>query len=65
MMLRFGHGMTRAPMPHRGDVMPWGGGAGPMQAAVTDEQSGAALARPRAGREAQTKWAGKASRNFT
>jgi len=52
-------------MLHRGDVMPEGGGAGPMQAAVTEAPSGAAIARPRAGREAQTKWVGKASRNFT
>ena len=49
-----GRGMIEAT---RGtEMMPWGGGAGPMQAAVTDIPSGAARARPRA--VLLVKWAG-------
>ena len=36
-MPRFGHGMTGAPMLHRGDVMPCGRGSGAGAGDVTEE----------------------------
>ena len=62
-MLLFGHGMTRAPMPHRGDVVPcgWWSGAG---AGDVTEAPGPARRVPGPVLLHFVEWAGKANRNF-